>query len=210
MSNEKLTENWTKFPNFLLYNLESISENELKILSLLIRKTIYSKPSRKFLISYMDELDIPTKGLIKAIDSLIEKDLIKQGGVTERGMRVYDIWYSNKEEVYEEEFSNYNFSKKEKVCSFVYLMKNLRNGYTKIGLSKNPQKREKTLQSEEPEIEILFYNKGFYEDEKFLHNHFDNKRLRGEWFDLNEEDVKFIEKYLFLCEKSINEGTYYE
>ena len=75
-------------------------------------------------------------------------------------------------------------------------MKNLRNSYVKIGYSNNPIIREKTLQSEEPEIQILFYHKATFKDEKFLHNHFDSKRLRGEWFNLNENDLRFIENYL--------------
>lgn len=38
---------------------------------------------------------------------------------------------------------------------YVYLMKNSRNGLTKIGHSSNPVFREKTLQAEEPEINLL-------------------------------------------------------
>ena len=37
----------------------------------------------------------------------------------------------------------------------IYLMFNSRNGYTKIGRSINPKLREKTLQGEEPEIEMI-------------------------------------------------------
>ena len=30
--------------------------------------------------------------------------------------------------------------------------------------------------------------------EGYLHSYFSNKRIRGEWFKLNNEDIKFIEK----------------
>lgn len=75
----------------------------------------------------------------------------------------------------------------------VYLMKNLRNKYHKIGYtSSDPKFREKTLQSQEPEVILVWSCKGRMSDEKKIHEIFDSKRLRGEWFDLNEEDVKFI------------------
>lgn len=37
----------------------------------------------------------------------------------------------------------------------MYIMKNLRNGYHKIGHSCHPEHREKTLQSEEPEGALM-------------------------------------------------------
>jgi len=85
---------------------------------------------------------------------------------------------------------------KDKKIGNVYLMKNARNGYTKIGFTKNkPTFRERTLQSEEPEIELFKYWKGSMHDEEKLHNIFKDKRIRGEWFDLNETHIKQIEKY---------------
>lgn len=70
------------------------------------------------------------------------------------------------------------------------------NGYYKIGKSFNPEIREKTLQSQNPTIELIaFLNKDI---EKELHLEYKNKRKRGEWFSLSKEDVKFIiKKYNF-------------
>jgi excisionase family DNA binding protein len=39
--------------------------------------------------------------------------------------------------------------------TWVYLMKDLRNGFYKIGQSQNPQYRERTLQSEQPLIALV-------------------------------------------------------
>lgn len=78
--------------------------------------------------------------------------------------------------------------KKKPKHGYVYLMSNKRNGYTKIGFSKNPSFREKTLQSEEPEIEIIFKGKGTIGDEAILHEEYCSKRIRGEWFDLDDND----------------------
>lgn len=80
--------------------------------------------------------------------------------------------------------------------TYVYLIKNHRNGFVKIGRSVNPSTREKTLQSEEPELEMIFHHKGLESDELFLHQKFNEKRLRGEWFKLDDEDVKFIVEHM--------------
>ena len=81
---------------------------------------------------------------------------------------------------------------------YVYLMQDTTNNYYKIGRSKTPQYREKTLQSEKPTIELLFFYEGSCEDEMELHERFKEKRIRGEWFDINEEDIQVIKDY-FEC-----------
>ena len=84
----------------------------------------------------------------------------------------------------------------EDIC-FVYLMYDTSNGYYKIGISNKPYYREKTLQSEKPTIELIaskqFPVRKIAESiEKSLHNVFSDKRLRGEWFELNKKDVEHI------------------
>lgn len=84
--------------------------------------------------------------------------------------------------------------KKDDIC-FVYLMHDTSNGYYKIGISNKPYYREKTLQSEKPTIELIaskkFPVRKIAESiEKSLHSVYDDKRLRGEWFELDENDVK--------------------
>ena len=80
---------------------------------------------------------------------------------------------------------------------YVYLMKDFSNNYYKIGMSKTPDYRERTLQSEKPTIEMIC-NKRLSSRriaeafEKALHHAFADKRIRGEWFNLNEIDVAEI------------------
>lgn len=75
---------------------------------------------------------------------------------------------------------------------FVYLMKNKRNGLTKIGYSTNPVVREATLQSEEPEVVLIATHPGTKADETELHDRFIIHRVRGEWFRLPECDEWWV------------------
>ena len=80
-------------------------------------------------------------------------------------------------------------------CTNVYVMIDKNTGYYKIGRSKNPEYRERTLQSEKPTIEMLFNHKARPNDETYLNNHFRTKRIRGEWFDLKGSDLNEIKRY---------------
>jgi hypothetical protein len=80
---------------------------------------------------------------------------------------------------------------------YVYLMLDTSNGYYKIGISNNPVYREKTLQSEKPTIEVVISKKFPIRKiaesfEKSLHITYAEKRIRGEWFILDEIDVTHI------------------
>lgn len=84
-----------------------------------------------------------------------------------------------------------------KDACYVYLMVDTSNGYHKIGISNRPDYREKTLQSEKPTIERIcakqFPSRLIAQAiESALHTAFAAKRVRGEWFNLTEEEVKQI------------------
>lgn len=81
----------------------------------------------------------------------------------------------------------------EETC-YVYLMYDTSTGYYKIGISNNPEYRERTLQSEKPTIEKIcakeYPNRTIAGAiESALHKAYDSKRLRGEWFALDANDV---------------------
>ena len=68
------------------------------------------------------------------------------------------------------------------------------NGYHKIGISNKPEYREGTLQSEKPTIELLcakqFPSRTIAKAiESALHKTYEEKRLRGEWFQLEAKDI---------------------
>ena len=71
----------------------------------------------------------------------------------------------------------------------IYFIGNTRNGLVKIGFSTVPDKREKTLQSEEPELVTIYRVDGVtIGDEKMIHRRFSKKRMRGEWFALDSSE----------------------
>ena len=78
---------------------------------------------------------------------------------------------------------------KPPTIGFVYLMKNIRNELYKIGFSTKPNVRERTLQSEEPEIALVCCREGTVAHEHALHAKYHDKRVRGEWFRLSLNDV---------------------
>jgi len=71
-----------------------------------------------------------------------------------------------------------------------YLMKDNLTKLYKIGRSKNPLNRERTLQSEKPSIKMV---KVWSENiETKLHKEYSNYRVRGEWFKLTKVQVRYI------------------
>ena len=80
--------------------------------------------------------------------------------------------------------------------SSIYLMRHT-NGLTKIGRSVQPKAREKTLQAEDPRLEMILCVEGQGYREKALHRIFDELRVRGEWFRLEDRHVEWI-NFLFF------------
>jgi len=75
---------------------------------------------------------------------------------------------------------------------FIYVI-GIENGHQKIGISSNPTKRLKTLQTSNSNKLILHYTTVIESREKALiiesliHRNLTHKRLSGEWFDITKE-----------------------
>jgi hypothetical protein len=94
------------------------------------------------------------------------------------------------------EESNQIYDSKQKT----YLMLDSK-GYVKIGKSINPYFREKTLQSEN--ITISLFAVCDKNIESLLHKKYKDKRVRGEWFVLsNDEILDIINEYSFKIKES--------
>lgn len=75
----------------------------------------------------------------------------------------------------------------------VYVLRCTTTGLRKIGYSQEPAKRVSAIQCASPTalvLEAIF--EGTMADEHRLHAHFSNRHVRGEWFSLEEGDVKAI------------------
>ena len=104
--------------------------------------------------------------------------------------------FEDKVSVYSSLF-NHKLKKSEK--NKIYLMYSANTNYIKIGRSKKPKIREKTLQGEDPKLVLLTYWEAPSEVEKSLHAKYSKKRIRGEWFNLHIGNLgeirKIMEKY---------------
>lgn len=84
---------------------------------------------------------------------------------------------------------------------YVYLISDI-NSYTyKIGISNNPEKRIKSLQTgNEKLLKIIHkvYCENYNEVETALHNQYKFLKINGEWFELSKNDV---EKFPESCKK---------
>jgi len=83
---------------------------------------------------------------------------------------------------------------------YIYLIQLGDTEIYKIGISNDPHRRIKQLQSKCPiPLKLIFTNFGHdYEfAEKYLHSHFRHQRIKGEWFKLSAEDILQITVQLF-------------
>ena len=132
--------------------------------------------SSLFMLDYIDADDaipIYTRCYLDALNRLVPDYKLPQRSITETPAELKFNW-----------------------C-YVYLMKDMSNGYYKIGISNTPEYRERTLQSEKPTIEMIackkFPTRKIAESiESALHTTYSQQRLRGEWFNLDEADVAAI------------------
>lgn len=79
---------------------------------------------------------------------------------------------------------------------FIYLIQSLETSKYKIGVSKNPSKRIKQIQTGNgDDLKLVFqYESLHYKQiEKYLHNKYSYLKTRGEWYYLGlEEELSFM------------------
>ena len=119
----------------------------------------------------------------------IMADLHRLGAIVliSKGSGVRPSTYKIRQLRHRQEDANCNLS--------LYLMRHS-NGLTKIGRSVQPKAREKTLQAEDPRLEMILCVDGQGYREKTLHRIFDELRVRGEWFRLEDRHVEWIKFFL--------------
>jgi hypothetical protein len=84
-------------------------------------------------------------------------------------------------------------------CFVVYFIATQTDRLVKIGYSRNPKTRIKTLQTSNPKKLLLIgVLEGCKKVEKFLHIKFYKYRIDGEWFKLTDEILEYIEANTIL------------
>lgn len=69
----------------------------------------------------------------------------------------------------------------------------------KIGISKKPFSRTKTIISGVPfdaKVVLIHWAKDMRQTEKLLHQKYSPRHIKGEWFDLNENDLPVIDSFI--------------
>lgn len=92
---------------------------------------------------------------------------------------------------------------------FVYLMQE-ENGLCKIGRATDTNQRLGSVRTDSPNrVDLLhdFFSADYKEAEKKLHERFATKRIRGEWFSLNSDDIASIKA--IPDERDANDIPYY-
>jgi len=97
---------------------------------------------------------------------------------------------------------------------FLYLIQSLENGYYKIGVSLNPQKRLTQLQtgnSSKLKLIIAYQTEFSNQIEKTLHRKYSYLKKEGEWFELPinieitfHDECCQIEKNIFILKNNNN------
>lgn len=73
---------------------------------------------------------------------------------------------------------------------YVYLIFDHFSRLTKIGRSTNPQKRLKDIRTANPSAELFFFSREYTEE--YLHSRFAHKKVSGEWYGLDKDDLLSI------------------
>ena len=97
--------------------------------------------------------------------------------------------------------------RKEKIIKigYIYIIEDLKNNLFKIGITRNNVKdRLNSMQTSTPNKLIIVYEKkikNYIIMESHFHFYFKSKNISGEWFKLNNEDIKYIKDKIKKSEK---------
>lgn len=131
---------------------------------------------------------IPHKEIRKALDRLVYNGLIEYSlNIFESGRVSYQCRLPGKTSKEHLPNTNHkNHPPRPPRVGYVYFARDTSlQRFIKIGFSKKPLYREKTLQAEKPTIVFIstHFLDSSYEDS--LHEYFKSKRIRGEWFEVS-------------------------
>lgn len=166
-------------------------ENEFRLVNAIDLYNNYQRFLRTWL-ERMGYLTVPTQLADKWLTLGPNVEIFPMGA---HKARLRLIPYFDKLALYRDIFKDL-LEKSDGVNNMGYLMLNGRHGLVKIGRSKRPRGRERTLQGEDPWLELLACWPAPVKQENVLHKHFAAKRERGEWFRLQVRDIYTLKDLL--------------
>lgn len=121
-------------------------------------------------------------------------------GIDDEDVIDYLNWLCKKIQSYKKEMELYygesELTANSMMLTHIYLFYDEHTGLYKIGRSIDPNYREKTLLPQAPKVRKIFISPiADKKIEKELHRKFKSKRIRGEWFELDESDINYIKSY---------------
>lgn len=155
----------------------------------IFNKTVLS--NNGYLLSYEEINEL--KGELQKLADLYEKE----------GVTTFDIIETNID-LKANRFKELLIPKSENSISYhkkgiVYLIKKSKSKLYKIGITRNISNRVSQLQSSSGEkMEVIFYHsdvENYSDVELSIHNFFKNRRVLGEWFQLNNSDIKVFRNW---------------
>jgi|688.fasta_scaffold42079_13 hypothetical protein len=165
------------------------------------KPTIYSIELETGYIYHPTHYPIFTIAELKELKKSINKTLKRYAELGLDDVQIHKYNKDSCEDIMEEDIKGIKKVKKTNdTPTFIYIMIDHNTGFYKIGHSKNVLRRESTLQSEKPTIELLYTFEGIVRDERDLHDNFKELRVRGEWFALEKYMVDEIIKQ-FECKR---------
>jgi len=130
-----------------------------------------------------DEIKAIIKGLTNFVEEYDQEDID------------YINWKAEQDKMERIKKSSFKPETKNR-SGVVYLLKIKDDDQYKIGVSTNFERRYNEISPKMP-FELITINKiksnDIYSLEEMLHNKFRDKRIKGEWFQLDKEDVEYIE-----------------
>lgn len=177
---------------------------------------LFLKMSRSFIYEgdidfYILKLTIIWKRVYGMIKSFFEKllsknDLIENSSRNSTLQKIYLFEANSREleQVIESSFPEGSAS------GYVYFVQEHMNGTFKIGKTKNIERRMNVFNVKLPfknELIFLVKSGNHHQTEVAFHKYFASKRLEGEWFALNKEDVEWIRagRYTADIQKTIED-----
>lgn len=161
---------------------------------------VWKRPSRETFQSQCSIGVMVKAGIKNSVKASLAARKLREDGRRVRQWRVNKARAKKIQEAREASLSEIciDVPKSQQTGGNVYLMKN-GFGHIKIGMTKKkPKHRESTLQSQEPEVELIYH--GWVDDpygvERELHSKYADKRLRGEWFSLEAKDIAYAKKFI--------------